>query len=144
MTAGNDVPARLAAALDTIRAAFAEPDAEPWIVAYSGGKDSTLLLQLVWEVAAAAEPARRRPIYVVSNDTLVESPLVIDHLRRSLEVRKAIMERLKLLEEQTGQTLIVPAEIEIIDDVWRRDRIREEGRLSLLAAVGLEPEVVPA
>ena len=29
MTAGNDVPARLAAALDTIRAAFAEPDAEP-------------------------------------------------------------------------------------------------------------------
>ena len=89
MTAGNDVPARLAAALDTIRAAFAEPVAEPWIVAYSGGKDSTLLLQLVWEVAAATEPARRRPIYVVSNDTLVESPLVIDHLRRSLEVIRA-------------------------------------------------------
>ena len=89
MTAGNDVPARLAAALDTIRAAFAEPDAEPWIVAYSGGKDSTLLLQLVWEVAAAAEPVRRRPIYVVSNDTLVESPLVIDHLRRSLKVIRA-------------------------------------------------------
>ena len=89
MTAGNDVPARLAATLDTIRAAFAEPDAEPWIVAYSGGKDSTLLLQLVWEVAAADEPARRRPIYVVSNDTLVESPLVIDHLRRSLEVIRA-------------------------------------------------------
>ena len=144
MTAGNDVPARLAAALDTIRAAFAAPDAEPWIVAYSGGKDSTLLLQLVWEVAAAAEPARRRPIYVVSNDTLVESPLVIDHLRRSLEIRKAIRERLKLLEEQTGQTLVVPAEIEIIDDIWRRDRIREDGRLSLLAAVGLEPEAVSA
>ena len=29
MTAGNDVPARLAAALDTTRAAFAEPDADP-------------------------------------------------------------------------------------------------------------------
>ena len=42
MTAGNDVPARLAAALDTVRAAFAASDAEPWIVAYSGGKDSLL------------------------------------------------------------------------------------------------------
>ena len=29
MTAGNDVPARLAAALDTTHAAFAEPDADP-------------------------------------------------------------------------------------------------------------------
>ena len=62
----------------------------------------------------------------------------------TLEVRKAIMERLKLLEEQTGQTLVASAEIEIIDDIWRRDRIREDERLSLLAAVGLEPEAVPA
>ena len=38
----------------------------PWIVAYFGGKDSTLLLQLVWEAAAAAGTERRRPIYVVS------------------------------------------------------------------------------
>ena len=42
MTAGNDVPARLAEALDTIRAAFVAPDAEPWLVACSGGKDSLL------------------------------------------------------------------------------------------------------
>ncbi len=86
MTGRPDVPTRLAMVLDTMRTAFAEPPADPWVVAYSGGKDSTLLLQLVWEVAAAFEPARRRPIYVVSNDTLVESPLVIDHLRRSLDV----------------------------------------------------------
>ena len=50
-----------------------------------------LLLQLVWEVAAAVpagEPLR--PIYIVANDTLVESPLVIRHLRQSLTViRKA-------------------------------------------------------
>ena len=61
----------------------------PWIVAYFGGKDSTLLLQLVWEAAAAVGTERRRPIYVVSNDTLVESPLVIGHLRRSLDVIRA-------------------------------------------------------
>ena len=89
MTGSPGVPTRLDAVRGAIRAAFAEPDAEPWIVAYSGGKDSTLLLQLVWEAAAAADPARRRPVYVVANDTLVESPLVIDHLRRSLDVIRA-------------------------------------------------------
>ena len=57
----------------------------PWVVAYSGGKDSTLLLQLAWEVLVSL-PAheRARRIHVVGNDTLVESPLVVEHLRRTL------------------------------------------------------------
>ena len=63
---------------------------DPWIVAYSGGKDSTLLLQLVWETLLAI-PAeeRRRQVYVMANDTLVESPVVIRHLKKSM---KAIAE----------------------------------------------------
>ena len=85
----SDLPARLAAVRDTLRTEFTRDDGDPWIVAYSGGKDSTLLLHLVWEVAAATEPERRRPLYVVANDTLVESPLVIGHLRRSLDVIRA-------------------------------------------------------
>ena len=87
MTSNSDVPARLTAVQDTMRAEFARPHTDPWILAYSGGKDSTLLLHLAWEIAAAV-PANepRRPIYVVSNDTLVESPLVIRHLRQSLSV----------------------------------------------------------
>ena len=57
----------------------------PWVIAYSGGKDSTLLLQVAWEVLTAVPKARRhRHVYVVGNDTLVESPLVIKHLRASL------------------------------------------------------------
>ena len=62
----------------------------------------------------------------------------------TLQIREAILARLKDLEKQTGQTLIVPAEIEIIDDIWRRDRIREDGRLSLLANVGIDSELVRA
>lgn len=59
----------------------------PWVVAYSGGKDSTLLLQLVWEtLAALPKPRRHREIYIVGNDTLVESPLVIEHLRKSINL----------------------------------------------------------
>lgn len=67
----------------------------PWIVAYSGGKDSTLLLQLVFEtILALPTEARKRQVHIVSNDTLVESPLVINHLRQSINmIRRAIAER---------------------------------------------------
>ena len=53
MSGDSGVSARLAAVRGVLRAAFAEPGGEPWIVAYSGGKYSTLLLQLVWEIAIA-------------------------------------------------------------------------------------------
>ena len=87
MTSSSDVPTRLAAIHDTMYAEYTRDHGDPWIVAYSGGKDSTLLLQLVWEVAEAVPTnERRRTIYIVSNDTLVESPLVIRHLRQSLAV----------------------------------------------------------
>lgn len=56
------------------------------MVAYSGGKDSTLLLQLVWEVLTSLQKTQvKRPIYIVGNDTLVESPLVIQHLKNSIK-----------------------------------------------------------
>lgn len=58
----------------------------PWIVTYSGGKDSTLLAHLVFESLLELPPnLRQRQIYFVSNDTLVESPLVVHHMRSSLE-----------------------------------------------------------
>ena len=78
---------RLEAIRGVLRTEYRKRHRYPWIVAYSGGKDSTLLLQLVWEVVAmlpGEEPKRR--VLVVGNDTLVESPLVIRHLRDSLEM----------------------------------------------------------
>ena len=88
---------RLKAAAGTLASEYAEEHSEPWIVAYSGGKDSTLLLQLVWETVAAAEPEKRsRQVYVVANDTLVESPLVIDHLKKSVAVIREAANRMEL------------------------------------------------
>jgi len=76
---------RLGAAKLAIREQYLAGKADPWVVAYSGGKDSTLLLQLTWEVIADLPVSkRRRRVYVVGNDTLVESPLVIGHLRTTL------------------------------------------------------------
>ncbi|MBF2755312.1 MAG: DNA phosphorothioation system sulfurtransferase DndC [Gammaproteobacteria bacterium AqS3] len=83
----EDIAERYQAVREVVARTYLREGDEPWIVAYSGGKDSTLLLQLVWEVLGEL-PAeqRRRPIFIVSNDTLVESPLVIGHLKRSLEI----------------------------------------------------------
>lgn len=53
----------------------------PWIVGYSGGKDSTLVLQLVMEALLGLDPAlRTRPVHVLTNDTLVESPILAAYI----------------------------------------------------------------
>ena len=77
---------RLDTAMEVIRREYLRKHLDPWVVAYSGGKDSTLLLQLTWEVLASLPIRdRRRKVYVVGNDTLVESPLVIRHLRTTMK-----------------------------------------------------------
>ncbi len=58
----------------------------PWIVGYSGGKDSTLVTHLVFEMLLSLPPSRReRPVHIVANDTLVESPLIVRHIMESVE-----------------------------------------------------------
>jgi DNA sulfur modification protein DndC len=58
----------------------------PWIVGFSGGKDSTLLLHLVFETLLELPPSsRQRPVHVLSNDTLVESPVVQSFTDLSLD-----------------------------------------------------------
>ena len=78
--------AKLAECREVIAREYGRKHAQPWVIAYSGGKDSTLLLQVTWEVLAALpDDGRRREVHVVGNDTLVESPLVIRHLRASMD-----------------------------------------------------------
>lgn len=53
----------------------------PWIIGFSGGKDSTLVTHAVFEALMTMAPSQRtRPVHLVSNDTMVESPLVMAHL----------------------------------------------------------------
>lgn len=59
-----------------LRDEYLQPHAKPWIVGFSGGKDSTLLAQLVVECLLSVSPdERHRRVYICSNDTLVESPV---------------------------------------------------------------------
>src|SRR5271168_626751 len=52
-------------------------DAVPWVVGYSGGKDSSAVLQLVWNaIRDLPEEQRTKPVHIITTDTLVEQPLV--------------------------------------------------------------------
>jgi DNA sulfur modification protein DndC len=61
-------------------------DNRPWVVAYSGGKDSTLLLQLVYELLMELGTEAKKPVYIVSTDTKVEAPNVSDYVAKTLQL----------------------------------------------------------
>jgi DNA sulfur modification protein DndC len=61
-------------------------DNVPWIIGYSGGKDSTATLQLVWLAIRDLPPEQRhKPVHIISTDTLVENPIVAAWVTRSLD-----------------------------------------------------------
>ncbi|MBD2343187.1 DNA phosphorothioation system sulfurtransferase DndC [Anabaena subtropica] len=61
-------------------------DAIPWVIGYSGGKDSTATLQLVWNAISGLPPEKlTKTIYVITTDTLVENPIVAAWVRNSLK-----------------------------------------------------------
>ncbi|APZ97623.1 sulfurtransferase [Sphingopyxis sp. QXT-31] len=69
----------------------------PWIIGFSGGKDSTLVAQLVFEMLLDLPPsARTRPVHIVANDTLVEAPLIARHLDAMLERMRSVVPALRL------------------------------------------------
>ena len=62
-------------------------DQIPWVIGYSGGKDSTAVLQLVWlALSKLPNEDRRKAVHVISTDTLVENPVVAAWVDRSHEV----------------------------------------------------------
>ncbi len=70
-----------------IRTAYCdESHPYPWIIGYSGGKDSTLVTHLTLDAILEVPPKKRvRNVYIVWNDTQVESPLVVDHVQEQLK-----------------------------------------------------------
>lgn len=77
-------------------------DEIPWVVGYSGGKDSTATLQLVWLALSdlPEEQRQHKQVYVISTDTLVENPIVSLWVSNSLK---------KMEEEAVKQSLPISA-----------------------------------
>lgn len=97
--------------------AYADPSPRPWIIGFSGGKDSTVLLTLVWrallKIKESSNPFQlRRPIYVVCNDTLVENPIITEYV---FEVLNKIE---KSAKEQDLPILVRTTTPKLEDSFW--------------------------
>lgn len=66
---------------------------KPFIIGFSGGKDSTASLQLVWEALIQIKDKLNNPIYIISSDTFVEIPKVVNYLYKALEKIQETAER---------------------------------------------------
>lgn len=78
---------------DTIRAYYLQ-DSRPWVIGYSGGKDSSCVLQLAW-YALKKLPREKltKKVYVITSDTLVETPAVVNQLDTALKtIQKAAVD----------------------------------------------------
>jgi DNA sulfur modification protein DndC len=82
--------------------AYADTSDRPWIIGFSGGKDSTVLLTLVWIALQRIRETLpypyqlRRKVYVVCNDTMVENPIIANYVEDVLA---------KISEEARNQDL---------------------------------------
>ncbi len=57
----------------------------PWVIGFSGGKDSTAALQLVWyALERLPQEKLTKQVYVVASDTLVEAPAIVERIDTSL------------------------------------------------------------
>lgn len=85
----------------------------PFVIGYSGGKDSSAVVQLIWNAIAALPVEKRtKTIYVMTTDTQVENPFVSSWVRQSLRQMK--------LEAKKQQIPIEPNLLcpEIKDTFW--------------------------
>jgi DNA sulfur modification protein DndC len=58
-------------------------DNRPWVIGYSGGKDSTATLQLVWVSLSRLSPEKlTKKVYIISSDTFVETPIIEAYIGR--------------------------------------------------------------
>jgi len=81
--------------LEKMRSLYMEND-RPWVIGFSGGKDSTAVLQLVFLLFRKMPyEQRRKMVHVVANDTLVEIPQVASMVAESVTRINEAATRLK-------------------------------------------------
>lgn len=76
---------RVRAIIEELKEQYLEEDRymRPWIIGFSGGKDSTVLLTLTWLAMQELKEdniALKRNVYVVCNDTMVENPVIEEYV----------------------------------------------------------------
>jgi len=80
----------------------------PWVIGYSGGKDSTAALQLIWYALEQLPVEQRaKPVYMISTDTLVETPMIVDHTYKTIDLvnREAKRRQLPFIAQKLSPIL---------------------------------------
>lgn len=68
--------------IDEIKYVY-QSDNRPWVIGYSGGKDSTTVVELVYKMLLTLpKEERNKNVYIVSSDTLIENPLIKIYLSK--------------------------------------------------------------
>ena len=69
-------------------------DDRPWVIGFSGGKDSSCVLQLVYNMLKSLPVEERtKQVHVLSSDTMVEAPVVGMRQRRICKMIQGAAER---------------------------------------------------
>ncbi len=88
-------------------------DNRPWILGFSGGKDSTCMTQLIWNALSGLESKQlNKKIYIISSDTLVESPKIVEQITNTLDKMESAAKKKGL---PISTNLVRP---EIKDSFW--------------------------
>lgn len=59
----------------------------PWIIGYSGGKDSTCATQIIIDTLLELKKEKSKlskKVYIISSDTMVETPMIINTIERTI------------------------------------------------------------
>lgn len=81
-------------------------DNRPWVIGYSGGKDSTVCTELTFRMLMRLPKEKRiKPIYIVSSDTLIENPVILNFLNYNI---KKINESAKELDLPVEAIVVQP------------------------------------
>ena len=72
-------------------------DTRPWLVGFSGGKDSTMLTSLVFStVLSVPSSQRNKPVTIISTDTRAEIPAMVEMLESTLKRMRKFSQKMGL------------------------------------------------
>lgn len=109
---------RILSIIDELIDQYLEDDRynRPWIIGFSGGKDSTVLLTLVWlalqKIREEKIATLNRQVYVVCNDTMVENPVIEEYVATVLQAIQ------KSAKEQQLPIIVRTTTPQIEDTFW--------------------------
>lgn len=93
-------------------------DKRPWVIGYSGGKDSVIVFELVYKILLSLPDRQRsKNVYVVFSDTLVENPLIKVYLSRINE----------LIGKAAKQEVVVILGVRKAENIIRKRHIEGKG-----------------